>query len=98
MAATPAAPAVRHEAAFSRLTPPRASTGIFARQASRKAARPAGWVPGACLFPNTGAKTAKSAASDSARKISAGGGEGGGGGGGGATGWGARARAWVLRG
>ena len=42
MAATPAAPASRHDAAFSIVTPPRARTGIFARQASRKAARPAG--------------------------------------------------------
>src|SRR5260370_32878324 len=71
MPATPAAPALRHDGAFSIVTPPRASTGIFARQAFRKAARPAASVAGAALFSNTGAKTAKSAASDSARKDSA---------------------------
>jgi len=49
MAAMPAAPAFRHDAAFSRVTPPRARTGIFARQASCKAASP----PVACRSSQT---------------------------------------------
>src|SRR5437588_5420705 len=61
MAAMPAAPALRQDCAFSRVIPPRARTGIVARQASANAARPAGRVPGTSLFSKTGAKTARSA-------------------------------------
>src|SRR5215831_13541165 len=71
MPAIPAAPASRQDVAFSSLTPPRASTGILDLHASRRISRPAGRVSGWSLFSNTGAKTAKSAPSDAARRTSA---------------------------
>jgi hypothetical protein len=67
MPATPAAPAFKHDAAFSIVTPPRASTGIFATQACRNAVRPVGCASGTLFFSKTGAKTAKSASADAAR-------------------------------
>src|ERR1022692_4107998 len=72
MPAIPAAPACRHCAVFSAVTPPSASTGTFtAAAASRKRSRPSG-APYAAFdgVKNTGPKTAKSAPSLSARRTS----------------------------
>src|SRR5581483_747237 len=55
----PEAPLARHALAFARVTPPSASTGIFALHASPSAARPWGVAPGTSFFSKTGAKTAK---------------------------------------
>src|SRR5579871_5091976 len=59
MPAIPDAPAFRHEAAFCKVTPPRASTGISARQAWLSASSARVAVAGASFLPNTGATTAK---------------------------------------
>lgn len=59
MAAMPAAPACVQERAFCRVIPPRARTGIGARQASRRALRPVGSTAGASFFSKTGAKIAR---------------------------------------
>jgi len=67
----PAAPASTQARALSRVTPPRAKTGILCRHASRKAAIPATRAVGASRFSKTGAKTAKSVPSDAARATSA---------------------------
>ncbi len=57
----PAAPASRQSEVFCSETPPRARTGIGARQAWRSVAMPAGAWAGEWAFSKTGAKTAKSA-------------------------------------
>ena len=61
--------AATHARAFSRVTPPRASTLIGCSQAVRRPPSPTGDEP---CFSNTGAKTAKSAPSAAARATSAG--------------------------
>ena len=55
----PAAPAAMHERAFSRVTPPRARTGILARQDWRRFSSPASWDAGRSFFSKIGAKRAR---------------------------------------
>ena len=58
----PDAPASRHALEFSRVIPPKASTGIVVRQAWRRVSSPVGFDAGASFFSKIGPKTAKVAA------------------------------------
>ena len=55
----PPAPASAQSFAFSRFTPPSASTGIFARQALRSSSIPAAWIPEAPLFFEHGSENSQ---------------------------------------